>query len=94
MLFRSALAQARIININSGSAAEGRGAAGGATDQITGVIQTLLATQLMRSELSGVDLGGGHGIARVPAVPDAQPTNGAYPPVLDGTGVAMVKRKV
>ncbi len=47
-----ALAQARLINIHSGSAAEGRGAAGGATDQITGVIQTLLATQLVSGQLA------------------------------------------
>ena len=46
-----ALAQAKLININSGSGAEGRGAAGGATDQITGVIQTLLATQLVSGQL-------------------------------------------
>lgn len=46
-----ALGQAKLININSGSSAEGRGAAGGATDQITGVIQTLLATQLVNGQL-------------------------------------------
>jgi flotillin len=46
-----ALAQAKMINISSGSGAEGRGAAGGATDQITGVIQTLLATQLINTQL-------------------------------------------
>ncbi len=49
----SALAQAKLININSGSGAEGRGAAGGATDQITGVIQTLLATQLVGNQMRG-----------------------------------------
>jgi len=48
-----ALAQAKLVNINSGSGAEGRGAAGGATDQITGVIQTLLATQLVNTQLRG-----------------------------------------
>jgi flotillin len=40
-----ALAQAKLINISSGG--DARGAAGAATDQITGVIQTLLATQLV-----------------------------------------------
>ena len=46
-----ALAQAKLVNINSGSGAEGRGAAGSATDQITGVIQTLLATQLVNGQI-------------------------------------------
>lgn len=46
-----ALSQAKLVNINSGGGAEGRGAAGGATDQITGVIQTLLATQLVNGQL-------------------------------------------
>jgi flotillin len=44
-----ALAQARLVNISGGS--DGRGAAGAATDQITGVIQTLLATQLVSGQL-------------------------------------------
>lgn len=57
-----ALAQAKMININSGTSAEGRGAAGGATDQITGVIQTLLATQLVGSQFR-IDNAGGSGTA-------------------------------
>src|SRR5207302_1237589 len=40
-----ALAQAKLINISG--VGDGRGASGAATDQITGVIQTLLATQLV-----------------------------------------------
>ncbi len=56
-----ALAQAKLININSGSSAEGRGAAGGATDQITGVIQTLLATQLVNGQLRLDNNGNGNG---------------------------------
>ncbi|MGO8671252.1 MAG: hypothetical protein ACLQVD_07820 [Capsulimonadaceae bacterium] len=40
-----ALANAKLINISGGG--DSRGAAGAATDQITGVIQTLLATQLV-----------------------------------------------
>lgn len=43
-----ALAQARLVNISSDGA---RGAAGGATDQITGVIQTVLAAQLVNTSL-------------------------------------------
>jgi flotillin len=44
-----ALAQARLVNISG--VGDGRGAAGAATDQITGVIQTLLATQLIGGQL-------------------------------------------
>ncbi len=44
-----ALAQAKMVNISGGSA-DGRGAAGDAASQITGVIQTLLATQLVNSQ--------------------------------------------
>jgi flotillin len=43
----NALAQAKLVNISS----DGRGAAGGATDQITGVIQTILAAQLIQTSL-------------------------------------------
>ncbi|MBC7806406.1 MAG: hypothetical protein H7145_09670 [Akkermansiaceae bacterium] len=92
-----ALAQARMVNINSGSAAEGRGAAGGATDQITGVIQTLLATQLMRSELKDMDVSGNnHSEGRVPITGTVPPTNSvvAYP-APDGNGInpPPVKRR-
>lgn len=45
----NALAQAKMVNISSGG--DSRGAAGAATDQITGVIQTLLATQLVSGQL-------------------------------------------
>jgi flotillin len=44
-----ALASAKLINISGGG--DGKGAAGSATDQITGVIQTLLATQLVSGQL-------------------------------------------
>lgn len=44
----NALAQARLINISS----DGKGAAGGATDQITSVIQTILAAQLVNTSLT------------------------------------------
>lgn len=43
----NALAQARLVTISS----DGTGAATGATDQITGVIQTVLAAQLVNSNL-------------------------------------------
>ncbi len=43
----NALAQARMVTISS----DGRSAAGGATDQITGVIQTVLAAQLVSGTL-------------------------------------------
>jgi flotillin len=43
----NALAQAKLINISS----DGRGAAGGAADQIIGVIQTVLAAQLVNTSL-------------------------------------------
>jgi flotillin len=45
-----ALAQSKMININSGGGSVG-GAAGDMTNQITGVIQTLLATQLVNTQL-------------------------------------------
>lgn len=45
----NALAQARLVNISS----DGHGAAGGAADQITNVIQTVLAAQLVTHTLNG-----------------------------------------
>lgn len=42
-----ALASAKLVNISS----DGKGAAGGAADQITGVIQTILAAQLVQGTL-------------------------------------------
>lgn len=50
----NALAQARLVNISS----DGRGAAGSAADQITNVIQTVLAAQLVNSTIK-IDDGGG-----------------------------------
>ncbi|HEY3333345.1 MAG TPA: hypothetical protein VGK19_25145 [Capsulimonadaceae bacterium] len=46
----NALANAKMINI-SGTGGDGKGAAGGATDQIMGVIQTLIATQLVNGQI-------------------------------------------
>ncbi len=52
-----ALASAKLIQISGGG--DSRGAAGAATDQITGVIQTLIATQLVNGQLRMDGLGAG-----------------------------------
>ncbi len=77
-----ALAQAKLVNISSGG--DSRGAAGAATDQITGVIQTLLATQLVSGQLriDGPSL-------PVPAVN----TNGAAPPTPVSNGTDALKKR-
>lgn len=62
-----ALAQARMVNISS----DGKGAAGGTLDQISGVIQTVLAAQLVNSSLK-ID-GSGN------PVKDEQPTEAKQP---------------
>jgi flotillin len=80
-----ALAQAKLINISSGG--DARGAAGAATDQITGVIQTLLATQLV----SGVS-----GQLRLDApitVPAAPTTNGVEPPAAPEAVATTYKKR-
>ena len=66
----NALAQARLVNISS----DGRNAAGGATDQITSVIQTVLAAQLVNGSLRADGQ---------PATPDdSKPkTNGPVPSI-------------
>ena len=74
-----ALSQAKLININSGSGAEGRGAAGGATDQITGVIQTLLATQLVNNQMRDVVSPNGNGNGSY-AAGNGSPTGATAPP--------------
>jgi flotillin len=71
-----ALANAKLINFSGGG--DGRGAAGAATDQITGVIQTLLATQLVGSQFR---------LDNPPA-----PDNHVAPPVPSTNGVATAKR--
>ena len=77
-----ALANAKLINISG--AGDGRGAAGGATDQITGVIQTLLATQLVSGQLR----------LDAPDPPLALPqTNGSSPaPATTETGLSAKRR--
>ncbi len=64
----NALAQAKLVNISS----DGKGAAGGAADQITGVIQTIMAAQLVTHTLgTGAPVSNG---AVAPAiVPSATP---------------------
>ncbi|MDR3709911.1 MAG: hypothetical protein P4L33_16565 [Capsulimonadaceae bacterium] len=64
-----ALASARLVNISGGG--DSRGAAGAATDQITGVIQTLLATQLVSGQL------------RIDNSPPAAPNSVAEAPATD-----------
>lgn len=62
----NALANAKLINISS----DGRGAAGGATDQITGVIQTILAAQLVNKTIGlGADSLDKNGVAPVETLP-------------------------
>ena len=75
-----ALANAKLINISG--VGDGRGAAGGATDQITGVIQTLLATQLVSGQLR-LDNNG----EMLPAK-----SNGVEPAAADAATVAMKRR--
>jgi len=80
----AALAQAKLVNISGGG--DKGGAAGAATDQITGVIQTLLATQLVSGQLriDGPTLS-------VPA-PAAQ-TNGTTPPAPLANGTDALKKR-
>ena len=66
-----ALANAKLIQISGGG--DARGAAGAATDQITGVIQTLIATQLVNGQLR-MD-GGGNGVPS--PLPSAAPVSRA-----------------
>ena len=80
-----ALAQAKLINI-SGGGSDGRGAAGEATSQITGVIQTLLATQLVSGQLR-MD-----GIAPAPA--PAPATNGVeHPAPASDAGLSALRKR-
>ncbi len=84
----NALAQARLVNISS----DGHGAANGAADQITSVIQTVLAAQIVNNSLGGMEGGrpDNNGARRVapqpaaeapqaPAVPAAASTDPAPP---------------
>jgi flotillin len=80
-----ALAQAKMINI-SGGGGDGRGAAGDAASQITGVIQTILATQLVSGQL------------RLDNIAETPPSNGVYAPAptaaapVDNVPAALRKR--
>jgi flotillin len=64
----NALAQARLVTISS----DGKGAAGGAADQITSVIQTILAAQMVNGSLR-VDGSGNAEQRAAPALPPSQP---------------------
>ncbi len=72
----NALAQAKLVNISS----DGKGAAGGAAEQITGVIQTILAAQLVTHTL-GTN-------APSPA------TNGTPAPIVNPVPVTAIPSKV
>jgi flotillin len=81
----NALAQARLVNISS----DGQGAANGAADQITSVIQTILAAQIVNNSLGGVDgkalpaasrnADGDRGVKAEPVASVAQPAAPAEP---------------
>jgi flotillin len=71
-----ALANAKMINITGSG--DSRGAAGGATDQITGVIQTLLATQLVSGQLR-LDAAAQQAAPRAAAVEAPQPQSAPAP---------------
>ncbi len=72
----NALAQAKLVNISS----DGKGAAGGAADQITGVIQTIMAAQLVTHTLGVQPPAQTNGT--VPAIPAAAPV-AAIPPRIE-----------
>ena len=81
-----ALAQAKLVNINLGAGEGGRGAAGAATDQITGVIQTLLATQLVSGQMRLDGSSTGSGTGATPAIELPAPTEMKLPNGYDLTG--------
>lgn len=64
----NALAQAKMVNISSDGS---KGAAGGAADQITSVIQTVLAAQLVNSTL-GVPQPADHARTKTPPTPPSE----------------------
>ncbi|RYG24575.1 hypothetical protein EON82_10185 [bacterium] len=65
----NALAQAKLVNISS----DGKGAAGGAADQITGVIQTVLAAQLVTHSIGAPQAPTSNGPTAPAAIPSAVP---------------------
>lgn len=69
----NALAQAKMINISS----DGKGAAGGAADQITSVIQTIMAAQLVTHSLGTAPA------VSTPVVPPATFVPSAVPPKVE-----------
>lgn len=74
----NALAQAKLVNI----ASDGKGAANGAADQITGVIQTVLAAQLVTHSIGAPALSAAsNGSPTAPVVPAAPPVSVVPPRV-------------
>jgi flotillin len=65
----NALAQAKLVNISS----DGKGAAGGAADQITSVIQTVLAAQLVTHSIGGPTSPASNGTPAPAVIPAAVP---------------------
>jgi len=84
-----ALASAKLINISG--MGDTRGAAGGATDQITGVIQTLLATQLVSGQLR-LDNHDGNGNSNGSGAAPVK-SNGAEPAAAPEMSVIGVQRR-
>ncbi|AIE87813.1 SPFH domain-containing protein [Fimbriimonas ginsengisoli] len=80
----NALASAKLVNISS----DGRGAAGGAADQITGVIQTILAAQLVSTSLKDVSAPNGKEASASPSLPTPSPS------IPTATTVAPIPPKV
>ena len=79
----NALAQAKLVNI----ASDGKGAANGAADQITGVIQTVLAAQLVTHSL-----GGNNQPAAAPVTPTPTVTPAVSTPAVRLTGSTIPPR--
>jgi flotillin len=79
----NALAQAKLVNI----ASDGKGAANGAADQITGVIQTVLAAQLVTHSL-----GGNNQPAAAPVTPSPTVTPAVSTPAVRLTGSTIPPR--
>ncbi len=89
----NALAQAKLVNISS----DGRGAATGATDQITSVIQTILAAQLVQGSLRDTGYSGPDAShvpanpAIIPAAPRSEPFQAKPQPISPGAVTPMPK---
>jgi len=83
-MIADALAKARLVNISS----DGGGAANGATDQITSVIQTVLAAQLVTNTLKPDDAP-----ATQAPVPVQAPAGGPAPAAKPAEKVPVVNKE-